>query len=144
MVNNEVNVRFKAGPEFIPTYETDGAACMDIKSAEDVIISPGKVHPVSTGLFVQIEPGYEILIRPRSGMALNKKIAVLNSPGTIDEDYRDEIKVILMNFGDSPFEVKRGDRIAQMTVSPVYKINWVLVENLSKTDRKGGFGSTGV
>jgi dUTP pyrophosphatase len=143
-IMNEVNVKFKAGVERIPFYKTDGAACADIPSDENCILRRGEVKAISTGLFVEIESGNEILIRPRSGLALKNGITVLNTPGTIDEDYRDEIKVILMNLGDKDFKIKKGDRIAQMTVKPVYKINWIITSELSKSNRTGGFGSTGV
>ncbi|QGN54849.1 dUTP diphosphatase [Novosphingobium sp. Gsoil 351] len=129
----------------LPEYATDGAAGMDVLSAEDVTLHPGERWPVATGLAVAIPHGYEIQVRPRSGLALKHGISVPNSPGTIDSDYRGELKVILINHGQAPFEVRRGDRIAQLVIAPVVRASWLKVEELDETKRgEGGFGSTGV
>lgn len=117
---------------------------MDVLAAEDVTLKPGARHPVATGLAVAIPPGFEIQVRPRSGLALKHGISIPNTPGTIDSDYRGEVKVILINHGDSAFEVKRGDRIAQLVLAPVTQANWLPVDDLDETARgEGGFGSTG-
>ena len=130
----------------IPKYETSGSSGMDISAnIESVIkILPGKTSIIPTGFAVSIPSGYEIQIRPRSGLAAKNSLSVLNTPGTIDADYRGEIKVILINHGDQIFEVENGTRIAQMVVSPVKQVQLKEVENLETTNRgKGGFGSTG-
>lgn len=128
----------------LPVYATDGAAGMDVVSAEDVVIAPGGRHAVATGLAVAIPPGFEIQVRPRSGLALKHGITVPNTPGTIDSDYRGELKVILINHGADAFAVRRGDRVAQLVLAPVTRAGWVEVENLDETARgAGGFGSTG-
>ena len=129
----------------LPAYASEGAAGMDIVSAEDVVIAPGARHAVATGLAVAIPHGFEIQVRPRSGMALKHGISVPNTPGTIDSDYRGEMKVILINLGDAPFEIRRGDRVAQLVLAPVVQGSWIEVEALDETARgAGGFGSTGV
>jgi dUTP pyrophosphatase len=128
----------------LPGYATAGAAGMDVLSAEDVTLAPGARHPVATGLSVAIPPGYEIQVRPRSGLALKHGISVPNTPGTIDSDYRGELKVILINHGAEPFPIHRGDRIAQLVLAPVTIAEWHEVAELDSTDRgAGGFGSTG-
>jgi dUTP pyrophosphatase len=128
----------------LPRYATAGAAGMDVLSAEDVTLAPGARHPVATGLSVAIPPGYEIQVRPRSGLALKHGISVPNTPGTIDSDYRGELKVILINHGAEPFPIHRGDRIAQLVLAPVTIAEWHEVAELDSTDRgAGGFGSTG-
>jgi dUTP pyrophosphatase len=128
----------------LPAYATSGAAGMDIVSAEQVTIAPGARHAVATGLAVAIPEGYEIQVRPRSGLALKHGISVPNTPGTIDSDYRGELKVILINLGDEPFAIARGDRIAQLVLAPVVQAAWDEVDELDATDRgEGGFGSTG-
>ena len=133
----------------LPQYETIGAAGLDVKAflTEPVAILPGRRKLIHTGLYVESPQGYEIQVRPRSGLALKKGITVLNTPGTIDSDYRNGIGVILANFGDEEFVINPGDRIAQLVLSTVPQINWIPVEskdNLSSTDRGlGGFGSTG-
>ncbi|VVT06695.1 deoxyuridinetriphosphatase [Sphingomonas sp. EC-HK361] len=127
-----------------PAYATDGAAGMDIVAAEDVTLAPGARHAVATGFAVAIPPGYEIQVRPRSGLALKHGITCLNTPGTIDSDYRGEVKVILANLGDAPFAVVRGERIAQLVPAAVQPATLDLVEELDETARgAGGFGSTG-
>ncbi len=130
----------------LPYYATSGSAGMDIRATlkEDVIIEPGKVELISTNISVEIPLGYEIQVRPRSGLAANHSIGILNSPGTIDSDYRGEVKIILMNFGKEDFKVSRGDRIAQLIVSKVYTAKMVEVKDLNSSNRgKGGFGHTG-
>ena len=128
----------------LPRYATAGAAGMDVLSAEEVTLAPGARHPVATGLSVAIPPGYEIQVRPRSGLALKHGISVPNTPGTIDSDYRGELKVILINHGAEPFPIHRGDRIAQLVLAPVTIAEWHEVAELDSTDRgAGGFGSTG-
>jgi dUTP pyrophosphatase len=128
----------------LPAYATAGAAGMDVVSAEDVIIAPAGRHAVATGLAMAIPPGFEIQVRPRSGLALKHGITVPNSPGTIDSDYRGELKVILINHGAEPFEIRRGDRVAQLVLAPVIQANWLPVDELDATERgAGGFGSTG-
>jgi dUTP pyrophosphatase len=128
----------------LPAYATSGAAGMDIVSAEQVTIAPGARHAVATGLAVAIPEGYEIQVRPRSGLALKHGITVPNTPGTIDSDYRGELKVILINLGDEPFAIMRGDRVAQLVLAPVVQAAWDEVAELDATERgEGGFGSTG-
>ena len=128
----------------LPAYATDGAAGMDVLAAEDVILQPGERWPVATGLAVAIPHGYEIQVRPRSGLALKHGIGVPNSPGTIDSDYRGELKVILINHGAEPFAIARGDRVAQLVLAPVTQAAWEEVAELDDTARgAGGFGSTG-
>jgi dUTP pyrophosphatase len=128
----------------LPTYATDGAAGMDVLSAEGLTLAPGARHAVATGLSVAIPPGYEIQVRPRSGLALKHGISVPNTPGTIDSDYRGELKVILINHGAEPFAIHRGDRIAQLVLAPVTIAAWDEVVELDDTERgAGGFGSTG-
>ena len=128
----------------LPAYATDGAAGMDVVSAEDVTIPPQGRHAVATGLALAIPPGYEIQVRPRSGLALKHGITVPNTPGTIDSDYRGELKVILINHGAEPFAIRCGDRVAQLVLAPVTRAGWVEVEHLDETARgDGGFGSTG-
>jgi len=143
-----VPVMVKRLPHFegltLPAYATDGAAGMDVLAAEDVTLQPGERWPVATGLCVAIPNGYEIQVRPRSGLALKHGISVPNTPGTIDSDYRGELKVILINHGDAAFEVRRGDRVAQLVLAPVVRASWLKVEELDETGRgTGGFGSTG-
>ncbi len=129
----------------MPSYETTGSAGMDIRAAEAATIAPGKRGLVGTGFAFAIPEGYEVQVRPRSGLALKKGISVLNTPGTIDSDYRGEIKVILANLGEEDFAVERGDRIAQIVVAPVQRGNLIEVADLDETDRgAGGFGSTGI
>lgn len=133
----------------LPKYETEQAAGLDLYAAigenETVTINPGERKAIGTGLCVEIPIGYEIQIRPRSGLALNRGITVLNTPGTIDADFRGEMKVIIINHGTGAFEIKRGDKIAQMVVKKFERAKLVLTESLSETLRgTKGFGSTGV
>ena len=128
----------------LPAYATDGAAGMDVLAAEDATIAPGQRHAVATGLSVAIAAGYEIQVRPRSGLALKHGITVPNTPGTIDSDYRGELKVILINHGAEDFAIARGDRVAQLVLAPVTQATWDEVDKLDDTARgAGGFGSTG-
>ena len=128
----------------LPAYATAGAAGMDVLAAEDVTLAPGARHAVATGLAIAIPQGYEIQVRPRSGLALNHGITVPNAPGTIDSDYRGELKVILINHGPTAFDIRRGDRVAQLVLAPVVRASWLKVEELDETARgEGGFGSTG-
>lgn len=132
--------------ELLPTYATKGSAGADIKAnvKEPIVIAPHSVSLIPTGLFFEIPPGYEVQIRPRSGLAAKSAITVLNSPGTIDSDYRGEIQIILINHGEKEFVVTNGMRIAQMVVAPVSQANFSLTTTLSTTHRgTGGFGHTG-
>lgn len=129
----------------VPHYASTGAAGMDICAAENLTIRPGRRAAVATGFAVAIPEGYEIQVRPRSGLALKNGITCLNTPGTIDSDYRGEVKIILANLGDEDFVIKIGDRIAQLVVAPVTQATLVEVEMLDETARgSGGFGSTGI
>jgi dUTP pyrophosphatase len=128
----------------LPDYATVGAAGMDVLSAEDVQIASGDRHAVATGLALAIPDGFEIQVRPRSGLALKHGISVPNAPGTIDSDYRGELKIILINHGADSFSIRRGDRVAQLVLAPVVRAAWCEVETLAETARgQGGFGSTG-
>lgn len=128
-----------------PCYATRGAAGMDVVSAEDAILAPGGRHAVATGFAMAIPEGYEVQVRPRSGLALKHGISLPNTPGTIDSDYRGELKIIMINLADDAFAIRRGDRIAQLIVAPVQLANFVEVANLPETARgAGGFGSTGI
>lgn len=132
----------------LPAYETLGAAGMDVRAAfpkdEPVMLMPGERTMVPTGLSVAIPQGYELQMRPRSGLAAKHGITCLNSPGTIDSDYRGELKVILINHGAEAFTIARGERIGQILLAPVTRLVWEQVESLDETDRgSGGFGSTG-
>jgi dUTP pyrophosphatase len=131
----------------LPAYETAHAAGVDLLAAveADVILTPGGRALIPTGLAIALPVGYEAQVRPRSGLAARDGVTVLNSPGTIDADYRGEVKVILANLGDKPFVVTRGMRIAQMVVAPVARLEWSVSDSLPETGRgAGGFGSTGV
>ncbi len=131
----------------LPDYATSGSAGMDIVAAinESVLIKSGAVALIPTSLAIALEPGYECQVRSRSGLAIKNGIFALNAPGTIDSDYRGEIKIILANFGKEDFVINRGDRIAQLVVAQYEKVSWMLVDTLPGTERgSGGFGSTGV
>ena len=145
---DEVAVRIRRLPHGeglpLPAYATPGAAGMDVVAAEEATLAPGERHAVATGFSVAIPEGFEIQVRPRSGLALKHGITVPNTPGTIDSDYRGELKVILINHGAEPFPIHRGDRIAQLVLAPVTLAAWVEVAELDETERgAGGFGSTG-
>ena len=129
----------------LPSYATPGAAGMDVVAAEDLDLLPGRRHAVATGFKVAIPHGYEIQVRPRSGLAFKHGISVPNAPGTIDSDYRGELKILLINHGSEPFAVRRGERIAQLVPAAVTQATFDEVEELCETERGGGgFGSTGV
>ena len=128
----------------LPVYATHGAAGMDVVAAEELTLAPGQRHAVATGFAIAIPEGFEVQVRPRSGLALKHGITCLNTPGTIDSDYRGEVKVILANLGSEPFEIRRGERIAQLVPAPVLKAEFREVDSLDETHRgAGGFGSTG-
>ncbi|SOB79327.1 dUTP pyrophosphatase [Sphingomonas guangdongensis] len=128
----------------LPSYATVGAAGMDVVAAEALELAPGARHAVATGFALAIPDGYEVQVRPRSGLALRYGITCLNTPGTIDSDYRGEVKVILANLSDTPFPIARGDRIAQLVPAPVQRATLAEVDVLDDTPRgAGGFGSTG-
>ena len=128
----------------LPAYATDHAAGLDVCAAEDLILAPGERHAVATGFAIAIPEGYEVQVRPRSGLALKHGVTCLNTPGTIDSDYRGEVRVILANLGSEPFAVRRGERIAQLVPAPVLRASFVEVHELEDTERgSGGFGSTG-
>ncbi len=131
----------------LPSYETSGSAGMDIRAAveDTIIVAPGKRTLVPTGFKMALPIGFEAQIRPRSGLALKKGITLPNTPGTIDADYRGEVGIILMNLGEEPFVIERGDRIAQMVIAPVTMAVWTETHSLNETIRgEGGFGSTGI
>jgi dUTP pyrophosphatase len=132
----------------LPAYETAGAAGMDLRAAvpdeAPFVLKPGARHPIPTGLAFALPPGFEAQVRPRSGLAAKHGVTCLNTPGTIDADYRGEVKVILINLGEEDFVIRRGERIAQLVIAPVVQANWTEVANLDQTARgAGGFGSTG-
>lgn len=140
-------VRFPRGEGLeLPRYETAQAAGCDLRAAvhEDLVLAPGARALVPTGLGIALPPGHEAQVRPRSGLAVKHGLTVLNAPGTIDADYRGEIQVPLINLGQEPFVVRRGERIAQLVVAPVEQVTWHEVEALDDTERgAAGFGSTG-
>ncbi len=128
----------------LPRYASEDAAGLDICAAEDLTLQPGQRQAIATGFAIEIPRGYEVQVRPRSGLALKHGITCLNTPGTIDSDYRGEVKVILANLGQEPFEVRRGERIAQIVPAPVLRADFVESALLGETARgSGGFGSTG-
>ena len=146
-----LDLRVKLLPHFegltLPEYQTRGSSGLDLLAAcgEDVLLLPGRRALVPTGISIALPPGTEAQIRPRSGLALRHGITLLNSPGTIDSDYRGEIKVIVINLGEEPFTVRRGMRIAQMVIAEVIKTRLVAADNLEATRREsGGFGHTGI
>jgi dUTP pyrophosphatase len=142
----EVKVRNESANP-LPVYQTEHSAGMDLHASlsEPVKLEPHQRALIPTGLFIEIPPGYEAQIRPRSGLALKHGITVLNSPGTIDADYRGEVKVLLINHGSETFEINHGERIAQMIVAPHETVKWVPENELSETLRgAGGYGSSGI
>lgn len=148
---NDVTIRFQPLPHLenleLPGYATPDSAGMDIRAAlnEPIQIEPGSRALIPTGFRMALPKGYEAQIRPRSGLAWRNGITMLNTPGTIDADYRGEVKVLAINHGDEPFTVQHGDRIAQMVIAPVLRVSGVRIDDLDETDRgSGGFGSTGV
>ncbi|KCZ53602.1 deoxyuridine 5'-triphosphate nucleotidohydrolase [Hyphomonas beringensis] len=149
---SKVTVSVRPLPHFeglqLPAYETIGSAGMDVRAAvteeDPIMLQPGERAMIPTGLSVAIPQGYEIQVRPRSGLAAKHGLTCLNTPGTIDSDYRGEIKVILINLGQEAFTIQRGERIAQLVLAPVTQLAWEEVESLDETERgAGGFGSTG-
>jgi dUTP pyrophosphatase len=147
-MNDPIAIRLRRLPHGeglpLPVYATAGAAGMDVVAAEALTLAPGARAAVATGFAIAIPEGYEVQVRPRSGLALKHGITCLNTPGTIDADYRGEVKVILANLGDAPFPIAIGDRIAQLVPAPVQRATLEIVEMLDDTDRgSGGFGSTG-
>ena len=131
----------------LPSYESEGSSGMDIRAnvKEPVLLNPGEIKLIPTGFAVSVPLGYEAQIRPRSGLALKHGIGLVNSPGTIDSDYRGEVGIIMTNWGAESFPIRRGDRIAQMIISRVYKADFVVTDNLDETSRgQGGFGHTGI
>jgi dUTP pyrophosphatase len=148
MPSNDIAIRLTRLPHGaglpLPAYATAHAAGMDVVAAEEVELAPGARHAVATGFAIAIPEGYEVQVRPRSGLALKHGITCLNTPGTIDADYRGEVKVILANLGTEAFAVKRGERIAQLVPAQVQRAEFVEVAELDETVRGvGGFGSTG-
>ncbi len=146
MIN--IKVKKKSGFEDLelPRYMSSGAAGMDILAAidEEVILQPGEIRFIPSGIYIALPNGYEAQLRPRSGLALRKGLSIVNSPGTVDSDYRGEIGVILVNLGKAPIEISRGMRIAQMVIQEVVIGEWEMVEELEQTSRdSGGFGHTG-
>lgn len=142
-----LRVRKKDASVPLPRYETSGAAGMDLRAfiGAEVTIPPLGRARIPTGIFIEVPEGYEAQVRPRSGLADKRGITLLNSPGTIDSDYRGEVEVILINLGTEPFTVKSGERIAQMVISPVARVPVLEAASLSETGRgAGGFGSTGI
>jgi dUTP pyrophosphatase len=128
----------------LPAYATDGAAGLDVAAAEGLVLAPGQRHAVATGFAIEIPHGIEVQVRPRSGLAIRHGITCLNTPGTIDSDYRGEVKVILVNLGEEPFAIRRGERIAQLVPAPVLRAAVTEVDTIGETARgSGGFGSTG-
>jgi len=131
----------------LPSYGSEGSSGMDIRASvkEPVVLKPGEIRLIPTGLAVSIPSGYEGQIRPRSGLALKYGIGIVNSPGTIDSDYRGEIHIIIINWGEQPFTIRRGDRIAQMVVAKVFRADIIEVDELDYTQRGvGGFGHSGI
>jgi dUTP pyrophosphatase len=142
----KIDVVCKTENGIIPCYQTEGSSGADLKAAiaADLIIPPLSRALIPTGLFLQIPVGYEAQVRPRSGLAIKSGLTVLNTPGTIDSDYRGEVKVIMINLGDTDVTIKPGDRIAQLVFMPVVRANFIVKDNVEETERgEGGFGSTG-
>ncbi|MDR3254123.1 MAG: dUTP diphosphatase [Synergistaceae bacterium] len=144
-----VTVRFKrdaaASRAPLPSYATDGAAGMDLRASETIELEPGEFKSVGTGLFLEIPPGFEGQVRPRSGLAARHGVTLLNSPGTIDSDYRGELRVIVINHGSEIFKIEPGDRLAQIVFAALVRVELDETDGLSDTKRaSGGFGSTGI
>jgi dUTP pyrophosphatase len=147
---NELTISITQEPDSsdlpLPAYETEHAAGMDLRASitEPVTLAPGERKAISTGIRLAIPPGYEAQVRPRSGLALRHGIGMVNAPGTIDSDYRGVVMALLINHGQEPFTINRGDRIAQMVIAPVLRVKWVVEDELTETMRgAGGFGHTG-
>jgi dUTP pyrophosphatase len=140
-----MQVRIMTESGNLPKYQTEGASGMDLRSTVEHVLYPGAWTPIPTGVFVEIPAGHEMQVRPRSGLAATHGVTVLNAPGTIDADYRGEIKVILINHGQNPFTIKVGERIAQLVLAKVERAEWIVADGLNETQRgAGGLGSTGV
>lgn len=142
-----MDIRIKSESGCLPAYKTDGSAGMDLQASlkEPVILKPGERKLISTGLFIELPPGYEAQIRARSGLSMKWGIGLVNGTGTIDSDYRGEIKIALINWGEEPFTVSDGDRIAQMVIAKYERITWKQTAQLEETERgSGGFGHTGM
>ncbi|MGH1469064.1 MAG: dUTP diphosphatase [Bdellovibrionales bacterium] len=146
---NEIDLKIKRLPHFkgdLPQYKTTGSSGMDVRACIDeaITIEPGKRALIPTGMAMKVSEAYEIQARPRSGLALKKGLTLLNTPGTIDADYRGEVQIIMANLGDAPVTIEDGERIAQLVICPVVKANISVVDELDDTERgEGGFGSTG-
>lgn len=145
----KVSIRRLEGHEDmpLPVYETSGSAGMDLRAAlpDTVVLKPGEIRLIPTGVAISLPAGYEAQVRPRSGLALRHGLGLVNSPGTIDSDYRGEIKVIMINWGQAPVEIKRGDRVAQIVIARVCRADLVHVRDLDETSRgEGGFGHSGM
>jgi len=137
-------VRLRPQDTPLPSYATAGSVGLDVASDMDVVIPPLGRARVRTGIAVEVQEGFEVQVRPRSGLAAKYGVTVLNAPGTIDQDFRGEVEVILVNLGEAPYEVRRGDRIAQLVVAPVARAQVILADSLEETARgSGGFGHTG-
>lgn len=145
-INQLVSVNVKLGATYLPEYKTNLSAAADIYSLDEKIISPKSTEIFSTGLFMRPEPGYCLRVLSRSGLAFKHGVFVLNADGLIDEDYSDEIKIVLANFGNEPYLVREGDRIAQLKIEKFYQMEFEMVNELPfvNSNRKGGLGSTGV
>lgn len=142
-----MKVKIKSRSGYLPSYETDGSAGMDMRASlkEEIVLEPGKRILVPTGIFIELPKGYEAQVRARSGLAVKQGIGLVNGVGTIDSDYRGEIKVPLINWGEEPFIIRDGDRIAQMVVAKYERIIWEETDCLEETERgSGGFGHTGI
>lgn len=145
-VQVEISVAAHARDLSLPEYATDHAAGMDLRAAieSELVLAPGERALIPTGLHIALPPGFEAQIRPRSGLALKHGISMVNTPGTIDPDYRGEVKVLIINHGQAPFRIQRGERIAQMVVAAYSRVEWKQVDSLDETARgAGGFGHTG-
>lgn len=142
---DKININIKVEDEsLMPSYETLGSAGADLKANEEGVLMPGQRKLIKTGISIELPAGYEAQVRPRSGLALKHGISMVNTPGTIDSDYRGEIGVILINHGDTPFEYKKGDRIAQLVIAKYSRAEFQICSSLSETERgSGGFGHTG-
>lgn len=142
---DKININIKVEDEsLMPSYETLGSVGADLKANEEGVLMPGQRKLIKTGISIELPAGYEAQVRPRSGLALKHGISMVNTPGTIDSDYRGEIGVILINHGDTPFEYKKGDRIAQLVIARYSRAEFQICSSLSETERgSGGFGHTG-
>lgn len=139
-----MKIKIVSRSSVLPEYETSGSAGMDLKSEESITIKPGERVLVSTGIFIELPEGYEAQVRARSGLSIKHGIGLVNGVGTIDSDYRGEVKVPLINWGEMPYKIEEGDRIAQLVIAKYERISWEVVEKLNQTNRnEKGFGSSG-